>query len=67
MIVTQVLRFYKRKLKDLTERLRQESVGHGETQVADQSLDDKLSALGSLAGEHPFLTPVQYCAEPPVA
>ncbi len=47
----QVLRFYKRKLKELTERLRQEGVKHGEVQVADQSLDDKLSALRSLAGE----------------
>ena len=61
MIVTQVLRFYKRQLKELTERLSQERVGHGEIQVTDQSLDDRLDALRSLAGEHTFPTSKVLC------
>ena len=55
--VTQVLLFYKRKLKELTGRLRQEGVQHGEVQVVDESLDDKLNALRSLAGEFDLSSP----------
>ncbi|CAL5218517.1 g204 [Coccomyxa viridis] len=49
--ISKVLLFYKRKLKELTGRLRQEGVQHGEVQVVDESLDDKLNALRSLAGD----------------
>ena len=65
MIVTQVLRFYKMQLKELTERLSQEREGHGEIQVRDQSLDDRLNALRSLAGEHTSTSSAKACAESP--
>ena len=46
-----MLRFYKRELKQLTERLRQEGVGSGQPEVADDSMDSQLNALSILAGE----------------
>ena len=46
-----MLRFYKKELKQLTERLRQEGVGSGQPEVKDDSMDSKLTALSSLAGE----------------
>lgn len=49
--VLQVLRFYKKRLKALTERLHDEQVGHSQVQIADESLDEKLQALSALAGE----------------
>jgi hypothetical protein len=49
--ILQVLRFYKKKLMALTERLHDEQVGHSQVQIADDSLDEKLQALSNLAGE----------------
>ena len=46
-----MLRFYKKELKQLTERLRREGVGSGQPEVKDDSMDSKLTALSSLAGE----------------
>ena len=65
---TQVLRFYKQKLKELTEHLRREGVERGEIKISDNSLDDKLNTLRSLAGE-PSSLPVLTlpCSSPPPA
>ena len=60
----QVLRFYKKELKQLTERLRQEGVGSGQPEVKDDSMDSKLNALSSLAGKEDPMTMGRLAALP---